>query len=232
MDAGYSGSNFNRPGWKRMMEDINVKKINCILVKDFSRAGRNYLELGRYMESIFPVLQVRFISVLDQMDSFQSIRGDDLLEFHIKNLMNDFYAKDVSRKVKKQIEIRRKSGEYLGSVAPYGYQIARNNNQRILIPDEEIRPIIEEIYHVFLSTGSFIEVAKKLQSQKINPPQNYQRTKQIYEEKIGQEFTWNLHTIKRILTNPIYHLIVSDVEFHKVQKKIKAKSKIYRIEEG
>ena len=121
VDDGYSGGNFDRPGFERMMNDVRAGKINCILVKDFSRFGRNYIETGNYLEKILPFMKVRFISVCDNYDSFAPGAKNQELSMNIKNLVNDAYAKDISAKERAAKRIAQKNGEYVGSTAPYGY---------------------------------------------------------------------------------------------------------------
>ncbi len=121
IDDGYSGSNFERPAFKEMIQDIKNKKINCIVVKDFSRFGRDFIEVGRYLEQIFPILQVRFISINDNYDSLEV--NSDIFDLMIpfKNLINDLYLRDISLKIRSSFDIKRKNGEFIGSFATYGY---------------------------------------------------------------------------------------------------------------
>ncbi len=120
-DDGYSGSNFERPAFKEMIQDIKNKKINCIVVKDFSRFGRDFIEVGKYLEQIFPILQVRFISINDNYDSLEV--NSDIFDLMIpfKNLINDLYLRDISLKIRSSFDIKRKNGEFIGSFATYGY---------------------------------------------------------------------------------------------------------------
>mgnify|MGYP002508181727 CR=1 FL=1 len=121
IDNGKTGVNFKRDGFKRLLEDIKKGKINCIIVKDLSRFGRNYIEVGRYLEQIFPVLGVRFISINDGYDSNQIKNSFDDMRIPLKNLMNDAYSRDISIKVRSQIKIRCMKGEYIGIFPVYGY---------------------------------------------------------------------------------------------------------------
>lgn len=121
IDDGYSGTSFNRPAFKRLLEDIRGKKVNAINVKDLSRFGRNHIEVDNYIENIFPMLNLRFISIVDGFDSFKNLDGVDDFIVPIKNLMNDAYAKDISKKVKTALITKKKNGEFVGSYAPYGY---------------------------------------------------------------------------------------------------------------
>ena len=121
VDDGFSGTNFDRPAFKRMMDDAGEHKIDCIIVKDLSRLGRNYIETGRYLETVFPVMGIRFISVNDQYDSSdRSDQADDIV-IPFKNLLNDAYCRDISMKIRSQLDVKRKSGRFIGSFAAYGY---------------------------------------------------------------------------------------------------------------
>ena len=120
-DLGKTGTNFEREEFERMMNDVRAGKVNCILVKDFSRFGRNYIETGNYLEKILPFMKVRFISVCDHYDSFAPNAKNYELSMNIKNLVNDAYAKDISAKGRAAKRIAQKNGEYVEPTAPYGY---------------------------------------------------------------------------------------------------------------
>ena len=121
IDDGYSGTNFNRPGFKRLLEDKKNKKINCIVVKDLSRFARSHIQADMYFENIFPILNIRFISVTENIDSFENPDSMDNLIVPFKNLLNDAYAKEISKKVKSALTIKRLNGEFIGTSAAYGY---------------------------------------------------------------------------------------------------------------
>ena len=122
IDDGYSGTNYDRPSFVKMMEDIKARKINCISVKDLSRLGRNYIETGRYLEKIFPLLGIRFVSVLDNYDSLTEESEADQIILPFKNLINDAYCRDISAKIRSQLDVKRKMGKFIGSFAAYGYR--------------------------------------------------------------------------------------------------------------
>ena len=121
VDDGFSGTNFERPDFQKMMEDARNHKINCIIVKDLSRLGRNYIETGRYLEKIFPVLGIRFIAVNDHYDSADTTNDSDQIIVPFKNLVNDAYCRDISIKIRSQLDIKRKKGQFIGNYAGYGY---------------------------------------------------------------------------------------------------------------
>ena len=151
VDDGYSGGNFDRPGFERMMNDVRAGKINCILVKDFSRFGRNYIETGNYLEKILPFMKVRFISVCDNYDSFAPGAKNQELSMNIKNLVNDAYAKDISAKERAAKRIAQKNGEYVGSTAPYGYCVEKINGIYKLIVEPEAAKIVRRIFEEYAS---------------------------------------------------------------------------------
>ena len=117
VDDGYSGTNFERPAFKRLMEDVKAGKVNCIIVKDLSRFGRNYIETGRYLEKVFPFMGVRFISIIDNYDSAGEDNDADRIIIPFKNLINDSYCRDISMKIRSQLDVKRKNGKFIGSFA-------------------------------------------------------------------------------------------------------------------
>lgn len=134
VDNGFSGTNFQRPQFIRMMEDVKSGKINCIVVKDLSRLGRDYIETGNYIENVFPFLNVRFLSVTD---GFDTVNGDgaEAMVVSFKNLVNDVYSKDISRKIISAFRTKQRSGEYIGLVAPYGYLKSKENKNKFVIDE-------------------------------------------------------------------------------------------------
>lgn len=145
-DDGYTGTNFERPGFKRMMEDIKSGKINCIIVKDLSRLGRNYIEMGKYLEQIFPMMGIRFIAINDNYDNANTESSDsDSIVVPFKNLLNDSYCRDISIKVRSQLDMKRRKGEFIGGYAIYGYCKDKRNKNRLVV-DEYVEhlPWIED----------------------------------------------------------------------------------------
>lgn len=131
-DASFTGTNFERPDFKRMLEDAKTGRINCIIVKDLSRLGRNYVEMGNYIERVFPFLNVRFIAVTDDFDSFRP--GTDLM-MPLKNIVNEFYAKDISKKVSTAHRRKWTTDEYMCGFAPYGYLKSKTEKNRIVVDE-------------------------------------------------------------------------------------------------
>ena len=147
VDDGYSGTDFNRPAFQNLMEDCKAGRINCIVVKDLSRLGRNYIETGRYLERIFPLLGIRFIAVTDHYDSFQSDSGSDDIIIPFKNLINDTYCRDISVKIRSQLDLKRRNGAFIGSFAGYGY-VKDPEDRNHLIIDEPAANIVRLIFHL------------------------------------------------------------------------------------
>ena len=144
-DLGKTGSNFEREGFLSLMQDVRLGDINCVIVKDLSRFGRNYLEAGNYIEKIFPFLGVRFIAVSDGFDTGKDNKNQQISS-EIKNLVNDMYAKDISKKAKIQLKQRREDGSYVGGPPPYGYKAVCLGKKRVLIPDENTDMIVRFIF--------------------------------------------------------------------------------------
>ncbi len=133
VDDGYSGSSFERPSFKLMMEDIKKGVVDCVVVKDLSRFGREYIDSGRYIERLFPAMGVRFIAVNDHYDSLKGDdQGDEIL-VPFKNLINDAYCRDISVKIRSHLEVKRKNGEFIGAFAPYGYQKDGEDHHRLVV---------------------------------------------------------------------------------------------------
>ena len=210
-DLGKTGSNFERNGFQKLMQDIRLGEIDCVIVKDLSRFGRNYLEAGNYIEKIFPLLGVRFIAVSDGYDTGEEESGNGQMISEIKNLVNYMYAKDFSKKAKLQLHQRRDEGSYVGGPPPYGYKAERDGKKRVLVPDENTAEIVRYIYDKFVETESFLAVADELNRQKINPPVIYKQTGEVYylqgaccTEQASEYKGWNGGAVERILKSKTY----------------------------
>ena len=204
-DVGKTGSNFERDGFLRLLQDIRLGKINTVIVKDLSRFGRNYLEAGNYLEKIFPFLGVRFIAVADDFDTGREGNERKQLASEIKNLVNDMYAKDFSRKAKLHLRQRREEGSYVGGPPPYGYRAEWNGKRRVLIPDGNTEGIVRFVYEKYIETGSDTAVARELSIRQVNPPARYQRTKEVYHVPGAGEYKeWNKSAVERILKSETY----------------------------
>lgn len=174
VDDGYSGTSFERPSFQRLMGDVKAGKVNCIVVKDLSRLGRNYIETGRYIEQVFPLLGVRFIAILDHYDSAEKNDASDWLVLPFKNLINDAFARDISTKIRSQLDVKRKNGKFIGSFACYGYQKDPNDANHLII-DPYAAEIVRSIFRMKLSGCSSVRIAEKLNHMGVLPPAEYQR---------------------------------------------------------
>lgn len=147
-DYEYSGTNFERPQFQEMMQDIRERRINCIIIRDLSRLGREYLEMGRLIDKVFPFLGVRFISVNDKVDTVKDLDSKKSFEVTLKNIVNDMYAKDISVKIKTSKHNRARNGYFIGSVPPYGYKVVKLKEGQKLEVDENVRFIVEEMFRL------------------------------------------------------------------------------------
>ena len=181
-DDGYSGTNFNRPAVQELIKKVKTGEIDCIIVKDFSRFGRNYIEVSDYLEQIFPFLKVRFISVNDNYDSASQkyIAGNIKIAF--QNLYNDYYSKDVSNKVKSSITALRESGKYLSNYAIFGYEKSKDDKHKLVI-DEKAAVVVRQIFEMAISGKTTSEIAVELNNKGILSPTAYKKSKGIYHNR-------------------------------------------------
>uniref|UniRef100_UPI00402792EF recombinase family protein n=1 Tax=Lachnospira eligens TaxID=39485 RepID=UPI00402792EF len=198
-DASFTGTNFERPDFQRMLEDAKTGRINCIIVKDLSRLGRNYVEMGNYIERVFPFLNVRFIAVTDDFDSFRP--GTDLM-MPLKNIVNEFYAKDISKKVSTAHRRKWTTDEYMCGFAPYGYLKSKTEKNRIVV-DEATAGNVRLIYKLFLEGKGYTPIAKYLNEQGIMSPLMYLKSLG-YQLNVKTNGVWTKTTVKSILTNQAY----------------------------
>ena len=199
-DDGYSGVNFDRPAFQEMMEDIRSGKINCVVVKDLSRFGRNYIEAGNYIERVFPFLGVRFIAINDNYDSLDRNQSDSLI-IPFKNLINDAYCKDISVKIRSQLEIKRKKGQFIGAFAAYGYLKDEGDHNKLVV-DTYASEIVRAIFKWKIQGMSQGRIANKLNMQmeyKLSLGMKVQTNFRVHKKAL-----WSSKTVTRILTNEIY----------------------------
>ena len=173
-DDGFSGVNFDRPAFKEMMDEIRSGKVNCVVVKDLSRFGRNYIEAGNYIEKVFPFMGVRFIAINDSYDSLDRNQADSLI-IPFKNLINDAYCKDISVKIRSQLEIKRKNGEYIGAFVVYGYLKDPENKNKIIV-DPFASEVVRAIFKWKIEGMSQSRIADKLNAQGVLCPLEYKRS--------------------------------------------------------
>ena len=174
VDDGYSGTNFERPDFKRMMQDIEKRNVNCIIVKDLSRFGRNYIETGRYLERIFPFMGVRFIAINDHYDSAEENDDKGRILIPFNNLINDTYCRDISLRVRSHLDVKRKEGQFIGSFAGYGYRKDPKDKNHLII-DEYAAGIVQEIFKQKLNGMSSQRIASHLNELGVLPPNEYKR---------------------------------------------------------
>lgn len=184
------------------MQDIKDRKINCIIIRDLSRLGREYLEMGRLIDKVFPFLGVRFISVNDKVDTVKDLDSKKSFEVTLKNIVNDMYAKDISVKVKTSKYNRAKNGYFIGTVPPYGYKVVKLKEGQKLEVDEKVRFIVEEMFRLTLEGKSQYEVAKYLNKKGYATGMVYYKTGRVY--RLEGEPQWHKSTISKILTNRAY----------------------------
>ena len=226
VDDGVSGTTFERSGFQRMISDIEQKRINMVITKDLSRLGREYIQTGYYIENYFPEHMVRYVAINDGIDTFSNSTSNDVTPF--KSIMNDMYAKDISKKVRSVIKEKQKKGEYMCTVPPYGYKkdISQKNH---LVVDENVSYIVRDIFKMYLDGNSVYKIRDYLNNQNIQSPSGY--VKKITEIK-----KWNSVTILNILANKAYiGTTVSNKRTnisYKSKKRIKVPEKEYIITEN
>lgn len=216
IDDGYSGTNFNRPDFKRMIKDIKAGKVNMVITKNLARLGRDYIETGRYIETFFPENEVRYIAILDDVDTYLD-KNCDTVAF--KNIMNDFYAKETSKNIKKTKNRKKQEGFYYTSYAPFGYKkVDKAGNLKI---DEVSADTVRRIFKEFIAGKGTYQIAQLLNKENVTTPGLYMNMTGVVNNITNTTNTWRHTTIKRILTNPIY---IGTVVQNK-RKKISYKSK-------
>ncbi len=226
MDDGFSGVDFDRPEFQRMLSDIREGKVNCVIVKDLSRFGRNYIEAGRYIEKVFPTMGVRFIAVTDGYDSIKGDMGTDMI-IPFKNLINDAYCRDISIKVRSHMDIKRRNGDYIGAFAAYGY-LKDKENKNHLVVDEYAADVVRDIYTMKLCGMSQQTIADKLNSDGILSPLQYKKSIGVRKKNGHLKSTkpcWSYNSVRRVLTNEVYTGMVvqgkSSTPNYKVKKRFK-----------
>ncbi|MEY8392379.1 recombinase family protein [Lachnospiraceae bacterium 45-W7] len=218
IDNGQTGTDFERPGWERMIEDVKKGRIHCIIVKDLSRFARNYLEAGDYLEKIFPFLGVRFIAVNDRFDSAGEIFPQKELITEFKNLANDYYSKDISKKVMTAFRAKKQQGQFIGSKAPYGYIL--ENNRYVI--DESAATVVKRIFEMKMQGMSAYKIANILNQEGISSPSRYAGEQGMKKYKDCSHILWQQEAVSRILYNRAY---VGDLVQGKYNHSIYSKEK-------
>lgn len=216
VDDGYTGTNFNRPAFQRMIKDIEKGKINTVITKDLSRLGRDYIDTGRYVQRYFPENRVRYIALLDGIDTLEDAGMNDIAPF--KSVINDMYVKDISKKITSALKERKTAGNFLAVTAPYGYKKNPENKYQLVINEEEAK-VVRYIFRLYLQGNGLTKIAKILTEEEIPVPGISRNIGTTRKTKLYN--CWKQTTISRILKNPVY---IGNLEQFK-RKKVNYKSK-------
>ncbi len=223
VDDGWSGANFDRPSFKRMMEDIEAGRIDCVIVKDLSRFGRDYIGAGQLIQKTFPAFSVRFIALNDNFDTLTADFNENTLVLPVKNFVNDMYCSDISQKVRSHQQVKREKGDFIGAFAVYGYRKDPENVNHLLV-DEYAAGIVKMIFTWKIAGFSNLAIAEKLEGMGILSPMEYKKSKGI---KFSTGFVthvkakWSAVAVKRILTNELYTGVMVQGKNEKVSYKAK-----------
>lgn len=201
-DLGKTGTNFQRDDFERLMADVRMRKVDCIVVKDLSRFGRNHLEMGNYLSKIFPFLGVRFIAV---NDNFDNMDGDpETLGVQLKNLVNELYAKDIAVKIRSSRVKQFERGSFSGCHPVYGYDVVKEGNRRVLVINDEAAVIVRELFDRFLRGDGYIEMIDWLYAEKIHRPSDYRKYGHVHQQEGEELHNWHKATLNQILNNCAY----------------------------
>ncbi|MCM1134718.1 MAG: recombinase family protein, partial [Clostridium sp.] len=238
IDDGYTGSNFERPSFKEMMDEVRAGEINCIVVKDLSRFGRNYLDAGEYIERIFPFLGVRFIAVNDNYDSLNSNAEADSLLIPFKNLINEAYCRDISIKIRSQLEVKRKRGDFIGSFAVYGYKKDPANKNHLEI-DSFAADVVRDIFRWKLEGIGGGDIADRLNEDGVPSPLEYKKSQGLcFATPFCAEgpSMWSASAVLRILKNPVYTGVLTQgkttTPSYKVKRRVEKPPGEWAVAEG
>lgn len=220
-DDGFTGTNFNRPDFIRLKNDIEQGKIDLVITKDLSRLGRDYIDVGYYTEKYFPSKKVRYIAVNDGVDTFSKTSNNDIGPF--LSVVNDMYAKDISKKVRTVKRSKAEKGEFIGAFAPYGYKKHPNDITKLII-DEEPAEVVKYIFNEYANGNGLAYIAHRLNEKKVDCPSVYKQRNSKYHCKATSNL-WGHNTIKKILTNRVY---TGDLIQHKGEM-VSYKVKKYRL---
>lgn len=202
-DNGTTGTNFDREQWNHLLEDIKTQKINCVLVKDFSRIGRSYIEVGNYLEKVFPFMRIRVISVNDDFDSQKQAFESSMLVHSLKNIANEYYARDISQKVTQAKRTKQHSGEFVSGILPYGYKRSKEDRSKLDV-DKEAADIVRKIYEWRMQGKGCIQIANYLNELALPSPGQYRYLTTGTQFKRSENTKWKSKHVAGILKNPIY----------------------------
>ncbi|MCG9969979.1 recombinase family protein [Pelotomaculum terephthalicicum JT] len=217
IDDGYTGTNFDRPDFKRLIKAVESKRINLVIVKDLSRLGRDYIDTGYYIERYFPEKNVRFIALNDGIDTFHNNSNNDMSPF--KSVMNDLYSKDISKKVRTSFNVKMRNGDFIGSYAPYGY-LKDSNNKNKLITDPKTAWVVKKIFNMFVGGTSLEKISRILNDEAIPSPTVYRKQISKYKGRSGVSELWSAESIRYMLQNPTYTGNIAQNKYKKINYKV------------
>ena len=230
VDDGFTGTNFDRPSFQRLLKDIESGRINCVITKDLSRLGRDYIQCGYYVEQYFPQKKIRYISILDQVDTFLESANNDIAPF--KALFNDMTSKDTSKKIRSILKNKKEQGKFIGSKPCYGY-MRDPLDKGHLIPDSEVAPVVKKIFKMAHSGIGVSDIVSYLNDNKILSPSMYKNTKSSSRQKVN---VWTISSVNKLLKNRMYTGdMVQNVQTklsYKSQKKVALEKEFWIIVEN
>ena len=230
VDDGFTGTNFDRPSFQRLLKDVESDRINCVITKDLSRLGRDYIQCGYYVEQYFPQKKIRYISILDQVDTFLESANNDIAPF--KALFNDMTSKDTSKKIRSILKNKKEQGEFIGSKPCYGY-MRDPLDKGHLIPDPEVAPVVKRIFKMAHSGTGVSDIVSYLNDNKILSPSMYKNTKSSSKQKVN---VWTISSVNKLLKNRMYTGdMVQNVQTklsYKSQKKVALEKEFWIIVEN
>lgn len=230
VDDGFTGTNFDRPGFKRLIEDIECGKINCVITKDLSRLGRDYIQCGYYVEQYFPQNKIRYISILDRVDTFEESANNDIAPF--KALFNDMTSKDTSKKIRSILKNKKEQGKFIGSKPSYGY-MRDSLDKGHLIPDPNASSNVKKIFEMAYEGTGISDIVNYLNDNNILSPSMYKNTKSSSKQKTN---VWTVSSVNKILKNRMYTGdMVQNVQTklsYKSQKKVSLEKNFWIIVEN
>ena len=200
VDDGISGTTFDRPSFNELLQDIENQNINMVITKDLSRLGRDYIKTGFYLEDYFPQKNIRYVAITDGIDTYIDSTNNDITPF--KAIMNDMYAKDISKKIRSVLKEKQQQGEYMCSIPAYGYKRHPTIKNKLII-DEQVKDVVEKIFDMYANGHGSVEIVKFLNSNKYLSPTGYRKTGIVQDEnKTG--YDWNEVTLCNMLKNEVY----------------------------
>lgn len=227
IDDGYTGTNFDRPDFKRLLNDIEKGFVNLVIVKDLSRLGRNYVKTGMFIDEYFPIHNVRFIAINDGIDTFEKNNNNNELS-GFKGIMNDMYSADISKKIRTSFNTKRQNGQFIGAFAPYGYQKDPNNKNKLII-DDEASLVVKRIFNMRINGIGTEAIMRTLNNENIPCPTKYKHQKgSNYKNTNIIHYVWRAETIKDILCNPVYIGNMAQRRCERISYKVRKHKKIPR----